>query len=189
MDQINGGYKIPIVICISSAIYHSVFPWIDDMFLHPARYIFLFTYMVRSYETHLHQHILSEITKPSFKKLIPNIYCAAWIYIYDIYIYMLHGRQWVNLPNWPFGGCIHGYPCFIILVFINKLYFVLYINVMDVWRMCIKVLWRINEFILIIFSVNRDTNRMHFAPKFRIREFSYWFEPTRMPFWVSTPNR
>ena len=48
--------------------------------------------------------------------------------------------------------------------------------------MCIKVLWRINAFILIIFSVNRDTNRMDFAPKFRIREFSYWFEPTRMPF-------
>ena len=63
------------------------------------------------------------------------------------------------------------------------------INVMDVGRMCIKVLWRINAFILIIFSVNRDTNRMDFAPKFRIREFSYWFEPTRMPFWVSTPNR
>ena len=38
---------------------------------------------------------------------------------------LLHGRQWVNLPNWPFGGCIHGYPCFIILVFINKLSFVL----------------------------------------------------------------
>ena len=47
--------------------------------------------------------------------------------------------------------------------------------------MCIEVLWRINAFILIIFSVNRDTNRMDFAPKFRIREFSYWFEPTRMP--------
>ena len=40
-------------------------------------------------------------------------------------IIMLHGRQWVNLPNWPFGGCTHGYLCFIILVFINKLSFVL----------------------------------------------------------------
>ena len=62
-------------------------------------------------------------------------------------------------------------------------------NVMDVWRMCIKVLSGINAFILIKFSVNRDTNQMDFAPKFRIRKFSYWFEPTRMPFWVSTPNR
>ena len=43
----------------------------------------------------------------------------------DVVSYVLHGRQWVNLPNWPFGGCIHGYPCFIILVFINKLSFVL----------------------------------------------------------------
>ena len=39
-----------------------------------------------------------------------------------------------------------------------------------------------NAFILIIFSVNRDTNRMDFVPKFHIREFSYLFEPTRMTF-------
>ena len=40
--------------------------------------------------------------------------------------------------------------------------------------MSINVLWRINSFILIIFSVNRrDKNRMDFAPKFRIQEYLY----------------
>ena len=45
---------------------------------------------------------------------------------------LLHGRQWVNLPNWPFGGCIHGYPCFIILIYIKKKISLLYYNFVQV---------------------------------------------------------
>ena len=48
--------------------------------------------------------------------------------------------------------------------------------------MCINVFWRMNAFILVIFSVNRDTNRMDLVPKFRNREYTYWFEPTQMSF-------
>ena len=96
---------------------------------------------------------------------------------------VLFGSHWGNLRSRSLGGYRYGDPFFIITVCFNEESVFCAANVMNEWRMCVNVLAQNGASISTMLSVNRDTNRMDFAPKFRIGDYSCDFVPR----WISTP--